>query len=318
MTTPHRLAALALLPALWLALAPPVDAAPRAGRAVWTWEATSYELVENPSAATDAIHFARNQGIGTLYLYADAYGGRELLQGDPGAYRALLRRLHGAGLRVYALLGSAHLHTEAYVLPEHRAEALSMFGRVLEFNASAAADERFDGVNLDIEPHILDAWDGHRLELLAGFLDLSEAFMEQKRLSGQTLDVGPAIPFWWDGIELEWHGRTTSVAEHTLGIYDYAALMDYRDHALGADGIVSHAEDEMRMAERLGKRIVVGVDIGPGDPQKLSFDHLAPADLERELALTEYAFAGSPAFGGFALHHFSVYQDWLRRHHRAR
>lgn len=318
MTRVRRTPALAFLAALLLALADPAAAASRAARAVWTWEATSYELVQDPAAASDAIRFAHDQGIDTLYLYADAYGGRELLQGDAAAYRTLLRRLHGAGLRVYALLGSAHLHTEAYVLPEHRAEAMSMFGRVLDFNAAAAADERFDGINLDIEPHILDAWDGHRLELLAGYLDLSEAFMEQKRLSGLSLDVGPAIPFWWDGIEVEWHGRTRSVAEHTLALYDYAALMDYRDHALGADGIVSHAQDEMQMAERLGKRVVIGVDIGPGDPKKLSFDHLAPADLERELALTEYAFAGSPAFAGFALHHFSVYRDWLRRHHRTR
>jgi hypothetical protein len=287
-------------------------------RAVWTWEATSYDLVQNPAAADAAVGFARRQHLGIVYLYADAYGGRELLLTKPEAYRAFLRRLHHAGIRAYALLGSAFLHTEAYVLPEHRSEALTMVRRVLDFNAGGAPDERFDGINLDIEPHILDAWDQHKLELLAGFLDLSQAIMDLKHASGAALEVGPAIPFWWDGIELAWHGTTRSVAEHTLALYDYAALMDYRDHASGADGIISHARDEMQMAERLHKRIVIGVDITTSELQKLSFDHLTPADLERELELTEAAYAGSPAFAGFAIHHFAAYRDWLERQRPAR
>ncbi len=291
-------------------------AADAAGRAVWTWESASYEMLEDRSAADEAIAFAHAQHIDTLYLYADAFAGRTLIATRRETYRRLIRRLHAEGIRTYALLGSAFLHTEAYVLPEKRTAALAMIRRVLDYNATAAAEERFDGINLDIEPHILAEWDTRKMRLLEDYLELGQALMDLKRASGQTLEVGPAIPFWLDGITLTWRGRTMSVAEHVLGLYDYAALMDYRDHALGADGIVSHAENNLAIARRLHRRLVIGVDVTPGEPQKVSFDHLTEADLERELGLAAVEFGADPAFAGFAIHHFRGYQAWLARDRR--
>jgi hypothetical protein len=295
----------------WLLSAGIAAAAPE--RAIWTWEQASYAMVRDPVAGKDAIAFLRAKHIRTLYLYADAYGGENLLAAQPGLYRQFISRLHQRGMHAYALLGSAYLHTEAYVLPEHRAEALAMLQRVLAYNAAAGSAERFDGVNLDIEPHILDQWPEQKMQLLRQFLDLGAALMELKQTSGQPLAVGPAIPFWLDGIELDWHGTTRPVSEHVLDIYDYAALMDYRDHALGRDGIVSNAADEMASAERMRKRLVIGVDVTADDIQKVSFDHLAEADLERELALAARAFRHNRAFAGFAIHHFRGYQQWLAR-----
>ncbi len=284
-----------------------------ADRAIWTWEDASYAMVQERPAADAAIAFLHQQHIRTVYLYADAFDHHNLIITGAAAYRQFIRRLHQEGFSVYALLGSAFLHTEAYVLPEKRADAVAMFRRVLDYNALAGAEERFDGVNLDIEPHILDQWDSQKMQLLGQFLDLGEALMALKRSSGQTLQVGPALPFWFDGITLQWHGVTQTVAEHTLDIYDYAALMDYRDHALGRDGIVSHATDTMEFARRRHKRLVIGVEVTPNDIQKVSFDHLAEADLERELALAENAFKDNEAFAGFAIHHFRGYQQWLER-----
>ena len=284
-----------------------------AERAIWTWEKESYAMVESSAAADDAIAFLRSKKIRTLYLYADAFEGRNLIETKPELYRQFIRRLHKHGLRAYALLGSAYLHTEEYILPEKRREALAMFRRVLAYNAAAGPDERFEGVNLDIEPHILARWDTQRDQLLLWFLDLGQALMELKNKSGQTLSVGPAIPFWLDGIELDWNGRKKPVSDHTLDIYDYVALMDYRDHAGGGDGIISLALDELKYAGLCRKKVVIGVETTPNEIQKVSFNHLAGPDMERELKLTEKAMRGRPAFAGFAIHHFRGYRVWLER-----
>lgn len=98
-----------------------------------------------------------------------------------------------------------------------------------------------------------------------------------------------------------------------LDIYDYVALMDYRDHAEGPDGIVSHAMEEMKYAKWHHKKLVISVELSPNEIQKVSFSQLAEADLERELALTNKAFHRSPAFAGFAIPHFTAYPLWLRR-----
>ena len=98
-----------------------------------------------------------------------------------------------------------------------------------------------------------------------------------------------------------------------LDIYDCAALMDYRDHAAGGDGMISHAENELKYAGRRGKKLMIGVETTPNEIKKVSFNHLGEADLERELALAEKGFAAQPAFAGFVLHHYSGYRAWLGR-----
>ncbi len=280
-------------------------------RAVWVWEAESYAMLESAGKAGKAIKFLRSKGINTVYLYADAYKGRSLIESKPRLYRRLIRRLRGHGMSAYALLGSWHLRTQAYVLPEHRAEALAMFGRVLYYNAKSHPDERFDGVNLDIEPHMLDAWKAEKEGLLLKFLDLGREFMAMKSRSGLRLSVGPAIPFWLDGIELEWAGRRKPASEHVLDVYDYAAVMAYRDRAAGDDGIVRHASSELAYAGSVGKRLAVGVEVTPNEVRKVSFSRLGEEDLERELALAAGVFGAEPAFAGFVLHHYESYRTWL-------
>lgn len=290
----------------------PACAAP-APRAIWTWEEESYAMLDQASAVDEAITFFKAHGITTVYLYADSFRERNDIVDDPKRYKTVIKRLHGAGLQVYALLGSGYLQTERYILPAFRAPAVAMARRIFDYNAKAESDERFDGINLDIEPHILDEWPAKKFELLGHFLDMSAAIMAEKRRYGQAIEIGPAIPFWWDGIELSWQGKRRHVSEHAQELYDYVALMDYRDHAQGPDGLISHASDEMAYGLKAGKRVLVGVETTPNEIQKVSFNHLTEADMERELGATEAHFRNQKAFGGFVVHHYRGYRQWLQK-----
>lgn len=302
----HLLCLLALL------LPASANAAPDS-RAVWTWERESYAMVESEQAADSAFEFLSSRQVDTIYLYADAYAGRNLLLERPEAYREFIAKAHRRGFKVYALLGSAYLHTERYVLPKKRKVATAMVQRVLDYNVAAPAASRFDGINLDIEPHLLDAWDTRKLELLRGFLDISADWMALKRGAGLDLAIGPALPFWFDNIQLEWNGRTRPVSEHVADLYDYIALMDYRHRAEGRDSIVSHAAAEMAYAQRVGKSVVIGLELTPNDLDKVTFNHLTEADLAAATAATERAYRDSPAFGGFAFHHYRGYREWVEK-----
>lgn len=289
-------------------------AASPSSRAVWTWERESYAMLESREAAEAAFDFLRDKRVDTIYLYADAFEGRNLIADQPRRYRAFIAQAHGRGFRVYALLGSAYLRTERYILPSQRKEATAMLRRVLDYNASAPANARFDGANLDIEPHLLDEWnDSNRENLLHDFLEVSAAWMTMKKESGQALAIGPAMPFWFDGIPVRWRGRTRPASEHFADLYDYVALMDYRDHADGRDGIIAHAAKEMAYAETIGKQVVIGLELTPNELKKVTFNHLREADLEREIAATAAAYAESKAFAGFALHHYRGYREWVAK-----
>ncbi|MBN8716098.1 MAG: hypothetical protein J0I72_00440 [Stenotrophomonas sp.] len=298
-----------LLAAL-LALAGSVAA--QAPRAVWVWEADSYAMLDAPAVAEEAFDVLQRKRIGTLYLYADAYQGRNLLVQQPARYHAFIRAAHARGMQVYALLGSWHLHTERYVLPRQQKKAVAMLQRVLDYNAAAPAEARFDGVNYDIEPHLLDEWeDATRPRLLHGFLDMTAAMMQARRKSGQVLPVGPAMPFWWDGISLEWRGARKPMSEHVIDLTDYVALMDYRNRAEGRDSILSHAASEMAYADRVGKRVVIGLEFNPGEPAKLSFHGMDEAAFEAEAGKVEAAYRNRPAFAGFVFHHYAGYRRFV-------
>lgn len=303
----------ACLPAALALLAAAAWTEAAAPRAAWIWEADAADMLRSGRAARRAVKFLKKKGIGEVYLYADAYGDDGLLAAKPKLYRKLVRRLRAGGIGPFVLLGSWRFRTHEYVLPERRAEARAMFGRVLAYNASSRPEERFDGVNLDIEPHALEAWKTGKESLLVNFLDLGRELMAAKEAAGAAMRVGPAIPFWLDGVELEWSGVSKPASEHVLDVYDYAALMDYRNAAGGEDGMIAHAASELAYAAKAGKKLVIGVEVTPNEVEKVSFASSSEEALERELALAGEAFAASPAFGGFALHHFGSYRAWLER-----
>lgn len=310
----------------WLLVPLPASAAPRtaapsestasvpsAPRAIWVWEDDSYALLEQGALVPAALRFFRQQGIGTVYLYADAHQGRNLLVSQPQRYAQLITQLHRAGLQVHALLGSWPLQTHRYILPAMRPQALQMVQRVLDYNRDAPPAARFDGINLDIEPHVLDDWAERREHYLQLFLQLSEAWMALKRASGQTLQIGPALVFWLDGIEVLHGGRRRPASEHMQDIYDHVVLMNYRNRADGPDGLLAHAERELAYGQRIGKPVLLGVETAPNEIAKLTFDGLTPVRMSQVLGEVERALAGQPAFGGFVIHHYGSYRRWLER-----
>ena len=286
----------------------------QARMATWMWEEDSYTLLDEPARVADAVGFLKRQGIDTVYLYADAHQGRNLIVSEPQRYARLIEQLHRDGLQVHALLGSWPLHTERYILPDLRPQALQMVQRVMDYNRQAAPAARFDGINLDIEPHVLDDWGQRREHYLQLFLQVSEAWMALKRQSGLALQVGPAIAFWLDGIEVEHAGRRKPASEHLQDIYDHVVLMDYRNQAQGPDGILSHAQDELAYGRRIGKPVWLGVETLPTDIRKLSFFYTSPGHMTRQLDQVRRALATEPAFGGFVVHHYGSYRDWLEKH----
>ncbi|WP_266168870.1 hypothetical protein [Dyella subtropica] len=292
----------------------PISATGNLSRAIWIWETESYAMVKDPAVAEEAVTYLKSKHIDSVYLYADAYEGHDLLVEQPQLYRGFIERLHGQHLKVYALLGSAYLHTENYVLPAYRKKAEAMFRRVVKYNVAAPQMARFDGANLDIEPHLLDEWnDKSRERLLTDFIDMGDALMRIKREYGATLAVGPAIPFWLDGIELEWKGVRRPASEHIIDLFDYVALMDYRHKAEGSDGILSNAASEIAYSNRVGKKVMIGLEVSPNEIDKVTFDKVGPKVFEQEVRKVEQALRDEPSFGGFAIHHYRAYRRWVER-----
>jgi hypothetical protein len=84
--------------------------------------------------------------------------------------------------------------------------------------------------------------------------------------------------------------------------------MDYRNYAEGSDSIVSHALDELDYADRIGKKVMIGIDTIETTPAKLTFFGKGEKYLEAQLALAESAMTQHRSFGGFVVHHLRSYR----------
>ncbi len=294
----------------WCALIVLAHAAVAAPQAVWIWEEDAFHMLDKDEAQREVEAFLDQQHISTMYLYADEFQGRNILVQEPEKYRKLIAKAHARGFKVFALLGSADLRTQEYILPEKRPAALRMFGRVLEFNKSTPdASSRFDSVNIDIEPYLLDDWSSRRPLRGRQYLELSSEFMRRKAAAGSSLLVGPAMPFWYDGIEdVEWNGQRRRLNERVQDIYDYVALMDYRNAAEGRDSIVSLAQEELDYADRIAKKVMIGVETLDTTPAKVTFFGKGEPYFETQLALAESAMKQHRSFGGFVVHHLKSYR----------
>jgi len=276
-------------------------------RAMWIWEVDSFRLIDDPAFEKEILDDLRSQGITTLYLYADSYKGRLPIVEEPGKLQGLIGRIHGRGFKVEALLGSLYLNTPRYVLPEKAKAAREMVQRVVHFNVKAPVQSRFDAIHLDIEPYTLAEWKKSSNRVAGLFLERSREWVVMAKKA--QLEVGAAIPFWYDTLEVEWQGQRRPLNEFVQDLYDYVALMDYRNHAEGEDGILFHARQELAYASRTGKGVVIGLETGPAEPEKLTFQHLGFAILSREMAIVERICREERSYRGIAIHHLKPWRQ---------
>lgn len=248
------------------ALATALPASASAPRALWVWE--------GPTPA--AIDAAEADGFDTLFVHT-----------PPGfeasSYIDFVGRAHDSGIAVYAMAGD----------PAWATERNAWKNWVEEVEESGL----FDGAVADVEPYLLPQWsDASQRRLIASYL----RELDRANGSAGSLDLIVTVPFWWDLPEFDRKGE--SLVERVLARSDGLVVMAYRDHALGADGIVEHAATEVSAAAAAGKTAWVGIETADVGLDKVTFYEEGRAVLAAELTTVDAQFGGG--YSGVAVHHF--------------
>ena len=248
-------------------------------RTMWLWKLT--EFLDNDNARENLFNVCATEGIEQLWVQvgykvdplstsASQTNGKaapariELRHEDK--LRTFLAAAHKTRLQVHALDGD----------PEYCARAkhsipLGVVEAIIVFNQASKPDQRFDGIHFDNEPHALLGWGDRtrRERMLKEFLDVHVEC--QRRVRTQSgLSFGVDIPFWWHHNdsqtgrpvgEVTFNGKKKPASWHCVDLLDNVSIMNYRDNADGADGMVVHGQDILRYAdETKGARIFMGVE----------------------------------------------------------
>ncbi len=292
----NRLLSLLLLVVLLATAAPaaeaPRRAAQRAQRALWVWRPA---FLESEKELKDLLLFARLRNIRTLFLFTS----RRRLEEDPEAFRRFLRQAHRGKLAVQALNGEPH-----WIFPEQRGEPEAFLQAVEEFHRESSPDARFDAIHLDVEPQSLPEWKAQasepaRRKLAELYLDFVRWTRRRTRESGLPLALD--IPVAFNHIRLE----SGPLVEALLERADQVAVMAYRDEA---SEVLKHAAPSLHPAQRMGKKVWVGLSADPVDLPRPPAGQPLEKEIEKIARQVERSLRKQPSFQGVAIHDYDSYR----------
>ncbi len=232
-------------------------------KAMWLWETN--KILNSEKESNQLLDFCQKEKITDLFVQipyeAQKNQNKWEIDWDSKNMRSFISRLHKNNIKTHALDGDPR-----FALREWHGRVLALIERIAQYNERGNDSERFYGIRFDIEPYLLPSFVGVNKEnKLKEYLELLE---KSKILTkNSNLVLGVDIPFWFDSRNIYYEPTAAvggrPVSEHIIDIVDNIGIMDYRTVAYGADGVIAHGSDELRYAEKKGKKVFIGLETVP-------------------------------------------------------
>jgi len=262
-------------------------------KGTWIWE-TSKIVTDRENV----LAFCKQNGVTDIYLYIDQQ------KVEPRDYALFIKEAREQQIQVEALGGDPSWGTK-----EKLKDVLEFVQWVESYNLNVQKEERFSGIHFDIEPYLLPDWVDDQDQVLKEWL------MNMDRVAKQGIKVSIDLPYWSDQVMVPGY-QDYSLSSWMLKRFDTVVLMDYRDTALGNDGIIANALDELREAASLNKSVIVGVEMAEsGEGDKVTFYEEGVEAMEKELDITRQHLKSHSSFKGVAVHGFPA---WISSYQKER
>lgn len=246
---------------------------------------------EDQIGSPELLPFLQEKGLRQLYLQVHRWNASHQER-----LRPFISGLRAAGIEVYALEGR----------PEWTDEPVAILDWIAQFEAyqqSAAPEERFKGLMLDIEPHLLEGWETDRTEIVERFVR-TVSIVDQ---GARTASIYWVIPFWYDRVELS-SSTSTSLAEWMISTTDATAIMAYRNFSEGKDGILDHVHEEMIWSEQYARPIKLILETMEQPIAKVSFHIKGQRAMQVVIDEISETYRDHPQFEGISIHYYEAWK----------
>lgn len=251
-------------------------------RATWLWN--PWMFVEDEAAV---LAFLETKDVNKVYVQID----RDI---PKNTYRSFVTQAHARGIAVFALDGAP-----SWVAPKGFTNQNQLMNWLGNYQNGSLAQARFDGIHLDVEPYLYSGWNSNRAATVKSYQSLLQRAATSSAQLNLPLEAD--MPFWFDEIPYKNTFGKGLLAEWVIANTDGVTLMAYRD---SAPMIIEIVKNEIAMAERYGKKIVVGVETGTTDEGSIiTFAEEGEAYMNQQLDKVENHYSSSPAYEGAAIHH---------------
>ncbi|XID96150.1 copper amine oxidase N-terminal domain-containing protein [Paenibacillaceae bacterium WGS1546] len=264
-----------------------VTTSPIIPKGTWIWDSRIIEQDRDR-----ILSFASEHDVTAIYLHIN----RDIAS---QAYADFVRSAKEKQIRVEALAGRPE-----WGLKRNLDQIQAFIAWTLQYNASVAVEERFDGLHFDIEPYLLAEWESNNRRIVEEWIHNWRWIEQETRGSG--LKIALDIPFWLHNVKVP--GTEYSLSSWLLEKFDSLVIMDYRNHALGRDGIVENARSILREADALNKQAIVAVETAASsEGDRVSFYDKSVDYMEQELLIAHRELSRYAGYAGMAIHD---YRSW--------
>ncbi|WCK53215.1 hypothetical protein PP175_17640 [Aneurinibacillus sp. Ricciae_BoGa-3] len=265
-----------------------VFAAPQPKEATWVWN--TYSIWKDKDKTLD---FLTKNRVNLIYLQIDP-------DIPNNVYRTFIREATNRGIEVQALGGAPD-----WVLPEHQKKMYQFIYWVTTYNKSVVPAERFNGIHLDVEAHVLPQFKSDKDRVIGLWMDTISGFVQEVKSEDPTLTAGADLPAWLHIFNVhDGHGGTETLSSWMCGKLDQVTLMAYVDNA---QGIIQASSISLSEAEKAGKPVIVAVETMNSSEPNISFYSKGKNKMMSELEKVKSALSSNTSFSGIAIHH---YESW--------
>jgi hypothetical protein len=275
------------------------------GLYVWITSDAGQDPLNTTEERAALLTFIDEHNVDTVFL--DMYHYLGASNGSPektGIIQDVIAAIHaqGASKKVFALAGN----TDWSIPSTHGWIEANITDKIAEYNTASTANERFDGVHLDVE-----YWtDGEQMTIdaVAGLGTLVDDMR-----TALSLPVGLFSAFYLTDAtatrpSIEYNAKTQQDGKHLMDMADHLVIGSYRntadvnlvDDVVGVIGLVQPWYD---YAIANARSIYAGVETIDIEPAYLSFFGMTKAAMEGEIALVHEAFP-APEYRGLSVHNY--------------
>lgn len=303
-------------------------------RGIWVWNTTT--ILSSTSQVCDLIEGSQHIGISDIYLY--------VAPSFYSQYKAALQNLISsattAGIRVWGLDGDRG-YLDDSTGPSNFYAGID---NLIAYNCSVAADERFFGLQADIEPQDDGAHTSFHNELADSALSVQpgsgtwQSTQAQDRemlmrswltihqtsrdmLHDQGLHFGAAMPFWIQSycdeeVRVCFPGSTyqrQGVMNHMMALVDEYVVMSYNTSPSNAASRVAvQAAYASTLPAASQPRVYGSMEVSPGVGANISYGDTpgknSKAVVMQDMAIMTETLSQHSAFKGMAFHHWASWQ----------
>lgn len=261
----------------------------RVPKGTWIWDSNIIKQDQDK-----IISFAKTKGMTSIYLQVD----KDI---DPAIYEDFIRKTKSEGIQVEALEGRPE-----WAYRSKQEDIQKFIAWVKAYNSSVGPEARFAGLHFDIEPYGLSEWTKDKKAILESWMDNMRLI--EKETKGSDLKIAIDVPYWLNTVNVP--GKNYSMSAWMLEKFDCLVIMNYRNHALGSNGIVENAQTMLREASTLKKKVVIAVEtLKSKEGPRVSFYSMSNEVMEKELQSAHNQLAHYASYAGFAIHDFKSWQD---------